>query len=297
MVTYIPRGEIAKPTETIRLTAKFYKNGALTDLDSFPQIAIMQPNGNVFFGASSLGVYRLAVGTYGFDFEIPFTTSLGTWMDRWSGQMNGQTIINEYSFTVFTTQVPAVNTDGYVALGDEPAYNFSQEAIQNINIIMKGVRTRLSSSGLAKTTDAFGNVTYQNCDIFSVDQLTVFIVGALSAFNQIPTFTAFTFESSEIIKIFWEVLVQHAVIYALGSKALLERGREFNITDNGVSFVPPSMSELLNTQFSAELGNWTEKVKLIKQNMKPAALGLSLGSAMGSPRLRILRTMRQRQIY
>jgi hypothetical protein len=297
MVTYIQRSQIAKPTETIRLTAKFYKNGVLADLDSFPQVAIMQPNGNVIFGASSLGVYRLAVGTYGYDFEIPFTTSLGTWMDRWSGQMSGQTIINEYSFTVFTTQVPAVNTDGYVALGDEPVYNFSQAAINNINIIMKGVRTRLASSGLAKTTDAYGNITYQNCDIFSVDQLTAFIVGALSAFNEIPTFTAFTFESSEVINIFWEVLVQHAVIYALASKALVERGREFSITDNGVSFQPPTVSELLNTQFSAELGNWDAKVKLIKMNCKPSPLAISLGSSMGSPRLRILRTARARQIY
>ena len=297
MVTLVNRGEIAKPTETIQLTAKFYKNGVLTDLDSFPQISIIQPNGMAIIANSSLGVFRLGVGIYGFDYEIPFTTSLGTWTDRWAGQMAGQTIIQEFNFTVFTTQVPAVNTDGYVALGDDPGFSYSQAAIQNINLIMKAVKARLSSSGLAKTTDSFGNVTYQSCDIFSVDQLVIFIAGALSAFNEIPTFTAFTFESTEIITIFFEVIVQHAVIYALSSKALIERGREFTITDNGVAFNPPTVSELLSSQFSAELGNWFEKVKLIKMNMKPLPLGISLGSAMGSPRLRILRTMRARQIF
>lgn len=291
------RGQNVLPTESIQLTSKFYKNGVLADLDSFPQIAIIEPSGNVSLGPTSAGTYRLSTGVYAYLLEIPFTTSLGVWADRWSGQMSGQTIIQEFNFIVEATQLPSVNTDGYVSLGQDPGFNYSQIAIQNINMLMKAVRVRLSSSGLAKTTNSFGETIYSNCDIFSVDQLTVFIAMALSAFNQIPTFTAFTFESTEIITIFFEVIMQHAVITALSSKALIESGREFTITDNGVSFNPPPVSSKLGEQFSAELGNWAEKVKLIKQNMKGSPLGISLGSAMGSPRLRILRTSRARQIY
>lgn len=290
------RGQNVLPTESIQLTAKFYKNGVLADLDSFPQISIMQPNGLVTVSSSSLGVYRLSVGVYAYLLEIPFTTSMGVWVDHWVGQMSGQSIVQEFNFIVETTQLPSVNTDGYYALGDPPAFNYSQLAISNINILMAMVKARLASSGLSKMIDAAGNVTYANCDIFSVEQLTVFLAGALSAFNEIPTFTAFTFESTEIMKIFGEVIVQHAVLWALSSKSLSETGREFTITDNGVAFNPPSIGSRLNEQFNTELGNWDAKVRLIKQNMKSNPLGISLGSAMGSPRLRILRTMRQRQI-
>jgi hypothetical protein len=297
MTTIVNRGSNVQPTQSIQLTAKFYKNGVLADLDSFPQISIIQPNGMVVISNSSIGVFRLSVGIYSFLFEVPFTTSLGVWVDHWVGQMSGQNIVQEFNFIVELSQMPAVNTDGYVALGDQPSFAYSQIAIQNINMLMLAVKTRLSSSGLAKTTDASGNVTYQNCDIFSVEQLTVFIAGALSAFNQIPTFTAFTFESTEILTIFFEVIVQHAVIWALASKQMVEKGREFTITDNGVAWSPPGVSEVLGSQFNAELGNWYDKVKLIKQNMKSSPLAISLGSAMGSPRLRILRNLRSRQIY
>ena len=113
----------------------------------------------------------------------------------------------------------------------------------------------------------------------------------------IPTFTEFTFEDSEIIRIFYAVLIQHAVLSAMAGQAIIERGREMNITDNGVSLTIPSIAEMLNSQYSAEMGNWTEMVKLIKQNMKPMARGISAYAPLGSPRLRILRTLRNRQIW
>lgn len=297
MTTILSRGQVIQPTQSVQLISKYYTNGVLSDLDSFPQIAIIEPSGNVSFGPTSQGVYRLAVGTYAYQLEIPFTTSLGVWTDRWTGVLHGINQVNEYNFVVETSQLPEINSDGYVSLGQDPGFNYSQIAIQNINMLMKAVRVRLSSSGLAKTTNSFGETVYSNCDIFSVDQLTIFIAMALSAFNQIPTFTAFTFESTEIITIFFEVIMQHAVITALSAKSLPERGREFSITDNGVALTPPGMSELLNTQFNAELANWYEKCKLIKMNMKGAPLGISLGSAMGSPRLRTLRSLRARQVY
>lgn len=54
------------------------------------------------------------------------------------------------------------------------------------------------------------------------------------------------------------------MLYALASQALLERGREFQTTDNGVTFNPPSISELLNTQYSVLLQHHWEKLKTIK---------------------------------
>jgi hypothetical protein len=120
----------------------------------------------------------------------------------------------------------------------------------------------------------------------------------LSAFNEIPTFTFFTFEDTEILSRFHEVIAQHAVIYALASKQMIEKGRELNITDNGLGFTPPGVSDVLGSQYGTELTNWFEKVKLIKANMKSAPLGLgTLRTTSASPQVMRLRHLRARQIF
>ena len=86
---------------------------------------------------------------------------------------------------------------------------------------------------------------------------------------------------------------------ALSSQALIERGREYNLTDNGVSLTPPTISELLNTQWSTELTNHLERTKMIKNSMKPSPLGAGTltGSVARAPQFARLRWLRARQIY
>ena len=99
--------------------------------------------------------------------------------------------------------------------------------------------------------------------------LVTFVVNALSEFNQIPYFTFFTWEDTQIINEFHAILVDGAVLMALASQALIERGREYSINDNGVSFTPPSVAEMLNTQWNTMLTQYFEKLKLIKNSMRP----------------------------
>lgn len=299
MVTIRSRSTGVMPTEAIQLTAKFYDfAGNLTDLDSFPTISIIQPDGLVLLGPSSAGVYRQkSTGVYSYLLDVQYNYPLGVSIDRWVGQLNGFTMQAEFNFVVAVGDQVKLPTDGYLVLGQDLGFNYSQNAIANIDSLIKGLRNRLKSSGLAKTLDEFSNPIYQTCDVFSVDQLVTFLATALSAFNMIPTFTEFTFEDSEIIRTFYAVIIQHAVLSALSAQAIIERGREMNITDNGISLVMPSIAEMLNSQYTAELGNWTDMVKLIKQNMKPICQGIASYSSLGSPRLRILRTLRQRQIF
>jgi hypothetical protein len=293
----VPRSAIVSPTDTVQLRVQFESAGAPVDLDAYPTITLVQPSGTVITGPTSLGVYRLNVGLYGFDFPAPIDASLGVWSDIWTGKLAGVTVRNTLNFVIYTTQMPAVNTDGYIHLGDDPGFHYSQIATGNINKLVKALKARLNSSGKSRTKDQFGNVIFEDCDIYTVDQLVTFIATSLTAFNQIPHFTFFTFEDTEIIDNFFEVLVQHATIYALASKALIERGREFNISDNGLTFQPPTVSELMNSQWSAELSNWWEKVKLIKANMKPSPFGLGTLRPMAvSPQFLRLRHLRARQI-
>ncbi len=267
------------------------------DLDVFPTIEVIEPSGTVGLTPTSKGVFRIGPGEYGYVWPVGLAPDLGVWIDRWQGTLGGFTVTGEFNFVVGTTQMPAINTDGYVHLGDDPGFNYSQNATKNVNSIMKSVRARLKSMGKHKTTNCNGNVVYTDCDIFSVDQLATFIATSLTMFNEIPTFTFFTFEDNPVIENFHGILTSGAVVLALSSQALIEKGQEFTITDNSISFNPPSVADLLNSQYTTDLANWMERVKLIKFNMKPNPLGLgTLRTLAASPQFMRLRFLRARRI-
>lgn len=299
MATYRSRGETVGLTEIIQLRALFKgPDGNPADLDAFPQVAIVQPSGNVALTPTSSGVYRLSTGLYGYDYCIGINGSLGVWDDVWTGSLNGFAVTGTFNFVVQNTMMPAINSDGYVHLGDDPGFHYSQVAIRNINTMLKTLRARLNSSGKAKAKDMNGNVIYIDCDIYSIDQLVTFLANSITEFNQLPYITNFEFSDTDFVHQFHDVLVQGATLMALASKALIERGREFQITDNGLNFTPPTVSELLNTQWSTELTNYFEKLKIIKANLRPAPFGLGTITitAARNPIISQLRHRRARQI-
>jgi|SRR5579885_1931739 len=145
------------------------------------------------------------------------------------------------------------------------------EKTANLIKLLDMVKARLHSKGKRKANNPFGladNVEYVDVDIYSTEMLMTFLQMSLSDFNSTPYFTFYTFEDSKIINQFASLLVEGAVMYALGSQALIERGREFSYTDNGIATVPPSVSELLQTQYSELLQIHYEKLKHVKQHIK-----------------------------
>jgi hypothetical protein len=298
-MSILTRGQIATIGDILQLRTVFREptTGEPVDLDFFPQISIQEPSGTVIYPFTSTGVYRVDTGIYGFDYSVGQTPTFGVWVDNWRGESGSNILFNSHNFVIHVTQAPTLNTDGYVALGDEVPFNYSQNAIKNINKIMALVKARLNSSGKAIVKDEYGNQKYEDCDIYTVQQLTTFIIASLSAFNMIPTFTAYTFEDNQFFDIYIEIIVRMAVIYALSSKALIERGREFQITDNGVSFQPPGVSDMLNTQYSSEYQHWESDVKMIKASMRPAPIGLgTLRPLSAAPQFMRLRHLRARRI-
>lgn len=271
------RGELVEPTDAINLTIQFRDgNGDPIDADAYPQISIVSPSGLVILQYTSAGVTRLGTGNYQFQFTVPINGPFGVFNDTWVGYINGFRVESQFQFVVSHTDLPGVNSDGFAMIGDDPGFNYSQTAILNINKIIKALKARLNSSGKAPSTDSNGNLMYIDCDIYSIDMLATFAAMSLAEFNQIPYFTNFTFEQTEFVDQFFQVLVQGATLYALASKALIERGREFQITDNSISFNPPSVSEMLNTQWSTELTNHTDKLRLIKNSIRPGPYGLGV---------------------
>lgn len=130
------------------------------------------------------------------------------------------------------------------------------------------MKARLNSTGKAKSQDDAGNVIYIDTDIFQTEMLEAFIELSISQFNQTPFFTSFTIEDTEFVNTFTDLLVEGAVLHALASQSLLERGREFQLTDSGVTFNPPSVSELLNTQWVTVLEHHHSKLKDVKSWIK-----------------------------
>jgi len=295
------RGEFTDLTESINLTVQFKDSfGVATDTDVFPTISIVQPNGAVLLAPTSVGVAKVSTGKYSFVYTVGINGPYGVYADLWVGYINGFRVEAQFDFVVAGTQMPGINSDGYVKLGDSPGFHYSQAAIININKCIELLRARLNSSGKAKKADAYGNVTYVTCDIYSVATLTAFLAAALSDFNQVPHFTMFTFDDDAFVNQFMEILVEGATLYALSSKALIERGREFQITDNGINFSPPTVSELLQTQYSTLLTAYNEKLKFIKNSLKPAPLSLGLfgmGNSGINPAIARQRHLRQRRVF
>jgi hypothetical protein len=294
------RGEVIDVTEQVDLTIQLRKaDGTPVNATSVPKISIVQPNGAMLLAPTSVGVSQVAVGKYSYIFTVPINGPYGIYNDVWSTYVDGYPIQQQFEFAVLGTQVPAINTDGYTHLGDDVGFDYSQAAIHNINKLLKSLKARLNSSGKAKSTDSYGNVTYVNCDIFSVDMLVTFLSTALWEFNQVPFFTSFTFDDDYFINQFGEVLVEYATLQALASKALIERGREFALTDNGVNFNPPTVSDIMMTQYSTLLTNYWDKLKMIKASLRPHPKGLgtfSMSSGNLNPAVRRLRHVRERRI-
>lgn len=293
------RGELIDVTDQVNLTVQFRDTaGNAVDTDSFPTISIVQPSGLVAMAPTSAGVARIDTGKYSFIYTVPINGPYGVFNDIWVGYINGFRIQTQFEFIVLHTQVPGINTDGYAHLGDDPGFQYSQPAINNINKLLKSLRSRLNSQGKARATDGYGNVVYVDCDIFSVDMLVTFLATALWDFNQVPFFTFFQFDDDNFVEQFGEILVEGATLYALASKSLIERGREFQITDNGLNFNPPTVSELMNTQYSSLLSHYWEKLKMIKASLRPAPKGLgvfSMNSAI-NPAFARLRHLRARRL-
>jgi hypothetical protein len=299
--TICNRGRPASPTDTIVLTSTWYNSfGVPTNLDFFPSVSLVAPTGNTT-PFTSAGVMQIDVGVYGFSYQVPLNPQYGVYQDIWQGTMDGYVGTQTLSFIVSYTEYASTfaNSDGYEAIGDPIGLEFSQHAIHNINKCLRVLNTRLMNTAKVQQVDSFGNIIFADCSIFSPDTLTTMLVNSLSLFNEIPYFTFFTFEDTWFIDQFIDVIVEGAVCMALSSQSLIERGREFTINDNGVSFTPPGVSELLNGQYAALLTHNMEKVKLIKASMRPFPKGLgtfSLGSTM-NPVVKNLRLLRARQIF
>lgn len=268
--------------------------GNLVDPDTIPTVEIRNSHNVTLYGPTQVGVAKLGVGLYRFIYAPPMGQNVGLWNDMWTAMVAGQNSTATLTFTVLSgTSISAAGAQ----IGDAPCVTFSDAEIQGINILLAQLKCRLKNNGVAQSTDAYGQKVYVDCPIFTDDELVCFLNGSLSEFNQVPHWTNFGFNDPIIHSRNAHVVVEGAHILALGAQMLIEAGREFTVTDNGITMQPPPLSTTLNTQFGTLLTSHTEKLKFIKASYKPAPTGVGTYRVLAvSPAFLRLRHLRQRQI-
>jgi len=182
-------------------------------------------------------------------------------------------------------------------IGDDPTITYTDEEITGINILLAQLKARLKNNLEVESTDEFGNITFVQCSVFTNEELTWFLRCSLSEFNQTPHFTDFTFNLEVIWDRFAYVIIEGAFILATAAQMLIEAGREFTISDNGITMNPPPLSTVLNNELSNFVTRHTEMLNKIKWSIKPQPTGFGGFRVLAvSPNFLRLRHLRQRRI-
>lgn len=291
--------------QLIRLEIQYYDSaGNYVDPTTTPTISIVNPTNTIVFNANgTTGVSRQDTGLFYYDYTVPINGVLGIWQDIWSVQVGNVPFNTVLNFTVDQVTSPVS-----ASAGQEIDPQLSSNGVKNILLLMKLLRTRLGSDGVRRKRDQFGryildkNGQYvlEPCNVFATDELYTFLKASLAEFNSIPHFTSFTYNDPHFVNTFQHELTEGAFILAMALQGLREKGREFQMTDDGLSYQPPQIADYLKGYLSDFMTNYRERLKFIKCQMKPNPIGFgtvySLAGGGVSPAFIRLRHLRARQI-
>jgi len=291
------------------LQIQFYDaDGNEVDADSTPAIEIADPNGSVFVASTSTGVSRVSTGLYKYSYTVGSFAEEGEWADTWEAEIETAPFDATFSFVVVSPDdvLTADTGPGQVTLGDDVVFDFTQEELATLNLLLKLLKSRLSSTGVkpvrdefgAFVTDGYGEILTEQCNVFDDEVLVCFLCMALSEFNMIPFFTAYTFADEIIKTLFSSAVVEGAMIYAMASQALVEKGRDFTISDGGISYQPPRLGDFLQANYNNWLTSYRERLKFMKNSIRPGPRGYGTYTNLtsGAPAFTRLRHLRARRV-
>ncbi len=290
--------------ETVRLSIQYYgPDGLPADATGLPQIKIVAIDGTTLVASTSSGVVREGVGLYSYSYAIDENARKGLWTDTWYATVEEALLTNEFKFLVLDH---ASATAGSVSVGDDVSFDFSEAEITGINILLKYLKARLRSEGQKPARDAYGafiydangNMVMVDCPVFSDEILVTFLIAALSEFNMIPFFTSYTFADRIIYTTFAHAITEGAYILAVASQALVEKGRDFNISDGGINYQPPQLGDFLQSNYNNFLTSYRDRLKFIKNSIRPSPVSYGTYSNLssGAPAWTRLRHLKGRRI-
>jgi hypothetical protein len=276
--------------------------------DAVPEIEITDLDGNVIITSTSDGVSHLGDGLYQYIFRVPPTGDAGIWMDEWTASIDQAVLDTAFTFTVTTPTIALIPTTGpgKVLLGDDVDLDFTDEELAGVNLLMKFLKSRLRSNGVkpvrdefgAFVTDGYGEMITEECNVFDDEILACFLCQGLSEFNSVPFFTAYNFSDQIVQTLFAHIIVEGAYVFALASQAIVEKGRDFVISDGGVNYQPPQLGDFLQSHYGTWLTSYRERLKFIKNSIRPGprSYGTHTNLTSGAPAFTRLRHLRARRI-
>ena len=290
--------------ESVDLSIQYYgPDGLPMDAEEGPSIKITNPDGTILVASTESGVKKEDTGLYVYSYDIGDSVDKGLWTDMWMATVDGVILSNEFKFLV-TDEASAVA--GSVTLGDSVDFDFSESELIGLNILLKHLKARLRSDGKkpardqygAFITDGYGEMVMEECNVFSDEILACFLSSALSEFNMVPFFSSFTFADEIIYKTFSHAITEGAYILALSSQALVEKGRDFTISDGGISYQPPALGDFINGHYQNFMTSYRERLKFIKNSIRPnpTSFGTFTNLSSGAPAFVRLRHLRSRKI-
>lgn len=288
--------------ETVTLSIQYYGiDGLATNTDSTPEITLKDLQGTTVLGPTSLGVSRSDTGLYVYSYIVPSLADKGNWSDSWNASIGGISVQNVFQFLVVDE---ASSTAGTIRLGDDVAFDFNDAEILGINTLLKFLKARLRNNGKKPVRDQFGAIQYdsygdivtEECNVFSDDLLICFLCQALSEFNMVPFFTSFLFSDPVIYKLFAAAIVEGAYVFALASQALLEKGRDINLSEGGINYQPPMLGDFIQSHYSSWLTSYRERLKFMKNSIRPGPISFSTYSLGTSPAISRLKHLRSKRL-
>lgn len=276
--------------------------------DELPTIAISDLDGNLIVEPTTDGVSHLGDGLYQYTFRVPADGDAGLWTDEWNALIDSAALESSFTFTVVTAALGLTSNTGpgKIKLADDVSMDFSDLELAGINLLLKLLKSRLRSNGVKPVRDQFGAFVYDGygelvtevCNVFEDEILVAFLCQALSEFNSVPFFTAYSFADSIIQTLFAHIIVEGAYVIALASQSIVEKGRDFTISDGGINYQPPQLGDFLQSHYGTWLTSYRERLQFIKNSLRPGprSYGTHTNLTSSAPAYTRLRHLRSRRI-
>jgi hypothetical protein len=302
--------DLAVQGQEVALQIQYFDScGAKVAADEAPIVKIYDLDNNLLVTSKKNEVVHLGDGLYEFIYKVPVDGDSGSWRDEWSANIGGAVLDISFFFKVVTPEIglSADSGPGKIKIADDVVFDFSPEEIKGINILLKFLKARLRSVGLkpmrdefgAFILDGYGEIVTEECDVFDNNVLVTLLCQSLSEFNSMPFFTSYSFADPLIQNLFSQIIVEAAYVFALASQALLEKGRDFTISDGGINYQPPQLGDFVQTHYGTWLTSYRDRLKFIKNNIRPGPMsyGTHTNLTGAAPSWTRLRHLKSRRIY
>ncbi len=260
--------------QSIRLDVQFLnKANQLVDPDDL-ELSVFNPANTLVVDGAVVGVSvgditNINVGRYYYDLTLASNAPAGTYIVTWAGVIEGNSFEKDDIFSVVLAGTSIA------------AANVFFETDKKIRVAAL-LRTYL------KDRDA-RNYAFEN------DEVSLFLDGALSDINAWPTFTSYDWLT--VPGDWMHLLAMGGQVMALYAQTLIEAGREFQITDNGIQFNPPGLSSAMQSIAATLVQQYAERKEKLKYNIKPEPRAVGTYRVLAvNPYLIRLRHLREKRI-